>query len=88
MGRLQADEMARLTDLDTALAWHLRYNHYPPVPSMMLDCCKLAIRAIQEEDWDREIELPKGVSYKGHATAPARAIVEQHHLESFIKREE
>ena len=84
MGSLQAQEMARLTDLDTALRWHLQSNHYPPVPLSMLKPCKAAIEAFQDEDWDREIPL-NGTTYKGRiTTAPARAIVEQHHLQAFI----
>ena len=31
MGRLQAEEMKTLLDLDSALHWHLQYNHYPPI---------------------------------------------------------
>lgn len=84
MGRLQADEMARLTDIDTALSWHLQSNHYPPVPLSMIPACKAAIEAYQCEEYDRAIELPAGVLYRGSKTAPASAIVENHHLESFI----
>ncbi len=33
---------------------------------------------------DREIKMPEGVSYKGLDTAPAWAIIEQHHLEAWL----
>ncbi len=84
MGRLQAAEMANLADLDTALTWHLQHNHYPPVPLSMLPICKAAIKAGNEEDWNREIELPEGVSYQGRPTAPAHQIITSHHLEAFL----
>jgi hypothetical protein len=39
--------------------------------------------------WDLEIPMPEGVTYKGLTTAPAHAIIEQHHLHSWlIEREE
>lgn len=49
-----------LASLDTALSWHLQSNHYPPVPSAFIASCKAAIEAGQDEDYDREIALPKG----------------------------
>lgn len=88
MGHLQASEMARLTDLDTALRWHLQHNHYPPVPLSMLPACKAAIVAYEDEDYQQAIELPKGVSWKGKPSAPASAIVTDHHLDAFISRED
>lgn len=84
MGRLQAEEMRRFGGDDVALEWHLSHNHYPPVPLSMVAPCKAAIEAFEDEDYHREIALPTGVSYRGKTTAPASAIVEQHHLNSFI----
>lgn len=77
-----------LASLDQALVWHLQSNHYPPVPTIMVQVCKAAIEAAEDEDWDRVVELPDGVSYKGSDSAPAWAIVEQHHLDAFIMSEE
>lgn len=88
MGRLQAEEMAGLTDLDTALDWHLQHNHYPPVPLTMKPVCTAAIEAGNEEDWDREIELPEGCSFQGNSTAPAHEIISGHHLESFLDQDD
>jgi len=84
MGSLQAQEMAELLPLEEALHYHLRVNHYPPVPVEMIPVCVEAIEAYQELDWHREIELPEGVSYRGLTTAPASAIVEAHHLDSWV----
>lgn len=84
MGALQANEMAEMTDLQTGLRWHLRSNHFPPVPLSMLPVCEEAIDAANEDDWERMIELPEGTSYRGRDEAPAWAIVEAHHLQSWI----
>jgi hypothetical protein len=67
-------------DIETALGWHLQCNHYPPVPAIMVEPCKAAIDAYWEDDCNREIAMPEGVSYKGKTEAPAWAIIEQHHL--------
>lgn len=94
MGNLHAREFADMAQegeisMEQAIAWHLRSNHYPPVPLSMVQPCIDAIRAIADEnDVDAEITLPKGVSYLGNTTAPAWAIVEQHHLDSWIEDRE
>lgn len=62
------------------IAWHLTGNHYPPIPTTMVKPCIEAIDAYWEMDYDKEIEMPEGVYYKGSTVAPAWAIIEQHHL--------
>jgi hypothetical protein len=84
MGRMSLEGMLEVADYDTALRWHLTNNHYPPVPLSMLEACKSAIEACNDDDSQREIELPGGVSWRGRESAPAWAIIEGHHLESFI----
>jgi hypothetical protein len=75
-------------DLETQILYHLRGNHYPPVPKEMVAPCIEAIDAYYDEDFNRMIEMPWigdfQVLYKGMTHAPASAIVEQHHLEWFI----
>ena len=75
-------------DLETQLLYHLKANHYPPVPAEMVTACIDAIDAFYDEDFDRDIEMPKvgdfQILYKGSTSAPAWAIVEQHHLQTFI----
>jgi hypothetical protein len=87
MGRIQAEEMAEMLDSKSAMAWHLQYNHYPPIPATMIEPCFEAIQAGMEEDWQKEIDMPDGVTYKGLTTAPAWAIIEQHHLDAWIEGE-
>lgn len=75
-------------DLETQLLYHLRGNHYPPVPAEMVTPCIEAIDAAYDEDFNRMIDMPKvgdfQILYKGNTTAPAWAIIEQHHLDTFI----
>jgi hypothetical protein len=75
-------------DLETQILYHLKGNHYPPVPAEMVAPCIEAIDAYYEEDYDREIAMPKvgdfQITYRGSLTAPARAIVEQHHLSFWL----
>ena len=77
-------------DIETQIEIHLKSNHYPPVPSIMVKPCIEAIDAVNDLGlWDLEIPMPEGVSYKGLTTAPAHAIIEQHHLHAWlIEREE
>lgn len=85
MGSVTAIGLAdSVLDLETQLAYHLQGNHYPPVPLSMVKPCIDAIDAAYDEDFDRMIEMPQGVSYKGNTHAPAWAIIEQHHLNWFI----
>ncbi len=85
MGSVTAIGLAdSVLDLETQLAYHLQGNHYPPVPLSMVQPCIEAIDAAYDEDYDRMIEMPQGVSYKGNTHAPAWAVIEQHHLDWFI----
>ena len=89
MGALQAREMASMTEitLEQQLAWHLQSNHFPPIPVSMVQPCVEAIDAYWEDDLDKEIDLPEGVSYRGKQTAPAREIIINHHLDPWCEDE-
>jgi hypothetical protein len=84
MGYNTALDLSNELDLEVALGYHLQGNHYPPVPLSMVEPCIEAIDAYWDEDFDRAIEMPEGVSYKGQTHAPAWAIVEQHHLAAWL----
>ena len=71
-------------DLDTQIQIHLTSNHYPPVPTSMVAPCIDAIDAYYDEDYNKLIEMPEGVSYRGEKFAPASAIIEQHHLDAWL----
>lgn len=73
MGHLAAADMAAHTtpeQLDTALTWHLRSNHYPPHPLWMVPVAKAALEAADDLDWMRSIPLPQGCEthHEVHAT--------------------
>ena len=75
-------------DLETQILYHLKGNHYPPVPAEMVKPCIEAIDAYYEEDYDRMIDMPMvgnfQILYRGELQAPARAIVDQHHLQFWL----
>jgi len=79
-------------DLETQILYHLKGNHYPPVPAEMVAPCIEAIDAYYDEDYDRMIDMPMvgnfQITYKGAIQAPARAIISQHHLEFWLPEEE
>ena len=89
MGRLLAEELSELdTPLLRQIEVHLVSNFYPPVPAFMAQTCVDALNAYWEQDTNRIIDMPKGVSYKGSTSAPAWAIVEQHRLDTWLNEEE
>ena len=88
MGYNTALDLSEELDLEVALGYHLQGNHYPPVPLSMVEPCIEAIDAFYDEDYNREIALPQGVLWRGQVTAPASAIVEQHHLEAWLPEED
>jgi hypothetical protein len=93
MGSVTAIGLAETTlDLETQLLYHLKGNHYPPVPAEMVQPCIDAIDAYYDEDYDRMIDMPMvgdfQILYRGETQAPAHAIVDQHHLSWFIQSAE
>lgn len=92
MGSNFANDLALADNLDieSQIAIHLSANHYPPVPRSMVAPCVEAIDAVNDAGlWNLEIPMPEGVTYKGLTTAPAYAIIEQHHLNAWlIERED
>ena len=84
MGYTTAQELAEILDLEGSLKMHLTANHYPPVPTSMIPVCIAAIDAYHDEDYEKEISLPEGISWRGKTSAPASAIVEAHHLDAWL----
>lgn len=86
MGAMTARELAEIgsDNLEQSLEFHLVSNHFPPVPVSMVPVCVEAIQWASAGEWDRLIRLPDGVGYKGLTAAPVFAIVEAHHLESWL----
>ena len=90
MGRNFATELSTMDTIpmEQQINLHLQYNFYPPVPSSMVQPCIDAIDAYWEMDYDRQIEMPQGVSYRGSDFAPAHAIIEQHRLDVWVMEDE
>lgn len=89
MGHITARGIAETEmSLEQQLAWHLQSNHFPPVPTSMVEACVKAIDAMNEGDYTKMIGLPEGVGYKGLTAAPASAIAEAHHLDVWIQYDE
>jgi len=84
MGYTTALSLQENVSIDAGLAYHLQANHYPPVPVSMVDACIEAIDAYYEEDYQRMIELPEGVLWRGETSCPASAIAEAHHLDAWL----
>ena len=84
MGSVTATELASILNLEGSIEMHLQANHYPPVPRSMVQPCIDAIDAYHDEDYQRHIDLPEGVLWRGETYAPASAIVEAHHLDAWL----
>jgi len=90
MGSITAIGLADTTlDLETQLLYHLKGNHYPPIPTVMVQPCIEAIDAYYDKDYSRRIELPVvdgfQVSWKGNTWTIASALVSHAHLEWFLE---
>jgi len=89
MGRMGIESMLEMTDVDTALLWHLKSNHYPPLPDCVIGLAKQAIELANNGDWDARINLKEaGISWRGQDSAPVSACVEAWHLDAFITNED
>jgi hypothetical protein len=76
-----------LASIDQALLIHLLSNHYPPLPSILVDTCKQVITAIQDGEFDKLIDLPGRITWRGQSQAPARECCDAWHLDAFIDQD-
>jgi hypothetical protein len=85
MGKLFADDLSELgLGMSESIRIHLAHNHYPPVPQVMVQVCIKAIDSYNANlNGDELIELPEGILWRGNRSAPAWAIIESHHLDSW-----
>jgi hypothetical protein len=87
-----AAELAALYENDPragSLSIHLTANHYPPVPVSMVPVILRAADNIAAArytgDTPDPVPLPDGITYRGEETAPAWAIIDQHHADAYIE---
>lgn len=71
-----------------AMHYHLTSNHYPPLPSALIEPCFAAIEAAQEGDYQRLIDLPEGLLLRGSHQATAEELVDTCHLDGFIETDD
>lgn len=70
--------------LRAALSWHLTSNHYPPLPSVLVDVAVAALEAADDLDWNRSIDMPEGLTFRDRDEATAGEVVESLHLDAFL----
>lgn len=88
MGRMYAEGLAdTVLSMEQQISIHLRANHYPPVPSSMVQPCIDAIEAYNTGEPNKLIGLPAGVQFRGSDSAPVIALIEQFHLETWVDDE-
>ena len=69
--------------LKQALIIHLTARCFPS-RLIMLKTARKAIKAYQNNDYEKAIELPKDVNFRGSNIAPASEIVKHLRLEDFL----
>jgi hypothetical protein len=72
-------------DLEQQLAIHFSTNCYPPIPDFMIAVAKEAIKAVNNEQYDLEIELPAGVQFRNSTTVTAINAVDGLFLNAWIE---
>ncbi|MCA1781934.1 MAG: hypothetical protein ABR616_18800 [Dermatophilaceae bacterium] len=87
-------DMLNYAEQDVALSWHLRSNHYPPLPAEFIPLAKqaieLGVQAILMEDdnlWEAMLTLPNVPIIPRQAVdgkCSVAGLVESMHLDAFI----
>ena len=89
MGRAFAEDLAGMgLTLESSISIHLRSNCYPPVPHYMTPIAVEAVENVNDDEAERLIELPEGVSFKGRTEVKAWEIVEAYRLDAWIDWED
>ena len=78
-----------MINLEQEIWWHLRYNHYPPVPGEMIQIAVKAVRLCREDRFDETIVLffDHQVYEVFGWSVPAYVIVDIYHLEPWVNEE-
>jgi len=80
MGATQLAGMREMLEESACLQWHLQYNHYPPLPRVLIGACQETLEALRDEDYDRKIDMPEGLQFQGRDSAMACEIADSAHL--------
>jgi hypothetical protein len=84
MGYLNAAAMIAQTNLEDAVAWHLRHNCFPPMPG--LAPMAMAALALVDDEMDDTVTvtMPEGWTSTVYGKeVPVYAVITQLHLEAF-----
>jgi len=86
MGRHSAVDMAlHNLNIESAVTWHLRSNHYPPHPWFMVPVALRAIKKFNKGQWNTKIRLPKEAEHREYGRLmPVTAFIEAMHLEPWL----
>lgn len=76
------------TNEDAVLEWHMRSNHYPPLPRCLIQVAKDVIRALRDDAPEELIQLPDGIEHKEYGReVPAHVCADSWHLWEFAERD-
>lgn len=82
MGRASAEDIIQSgRPVDEQLAWHLEYNHFPPVTQSMVPFCREAIELVAGDQGETKISV--GIP-GSQVEIAAYKIVDDLHLESWV----
>jgi hypothetical protein len=89
MGMMTAvDLQEQGLSLEQQLSIHFSSNCYPPIPQGMIPTAIAAIDAYWEEDYNKMILLPEGVSFRGQSEVSARNVVQSYRLDAWLMEDE
>lgn len=90
MGMMTAMGIADLDlSLEDQIGMHFRSNCYPPIPLAMVPVAVAALDAYWEEDYQAQIPLPEGVTFRdGSQTVSAMQAIESLRLHAWCVDDE
>lgn len=74
--------------LEDQLSIHFRSNCYPPIPLMMIPTAVAAIDAYWEDDLNKMIPLPEGVSFRGNSEVSAYNVISSYRLDAWCMEDD
>ena len=88
MGMLTAIELQEQgMSLENQIAIHFSSNCYPPIPRQMIPTAITAIDAYWEEEVEKELDLPEGVTFRGQTTVKAWQVINAYYLGAWCEEE-
>lgn len=67
-----------------ALEWHLKYNHFPPLPDGAVDMAERVIELADKGEWDATVRPADYLPNGRMDVVKVWRVVEAWHLEEFI----